>query len=89
MELINVLEMKAVALAHGCLPASVVRAECRPDERQRLGCHLSQTSGRHNLSDSMSHGLRDHHVDRAAFGLLISEIHSREEEHSGQPAQPS
>ena len=31
----------------------------------------------------MSHGLRDHHVNRAAFCLLVGEVHFGEEEHSG------
>ena len=32
------------------------------------------------------HGLRDHHVDRVAFGSPIGEVHSGAAEHSGGSA---
>ena len=40
-----------------CLLAPAVRPECRPDERQCLGCCLSLVSERHGVSGSVCHGL--------------------------------
>ena len=58
-----------------CLPTSAVGAECHPDERQRLSCRLSPAPGWHGASGPVSHGLRDHHVDRAAFGSPVGGVH--------------
>ena len=41
-----------------CFPASVVGAECHPDERQHVGCRLSPASGQHSVSEAVSNGVR-------------------------------
>ena len=65
------------------LPASVVGAECRPDERKLIGCRLSLASGQHGVLEAVSDGVRNPLVDRAAFCSVGSKVHSGEEEHSG------
>ena len=60
----------------GSLSAPVVRPECHPDERQRLGCRLPPESRRPNVSCPVSHGCRGSSLDRAPFALPDGQVYS-------------
>ena len=82
LEHISVLKMKAVALALAAFLAQLSgQSVILMSDNASVVVYLRHQGG--TVSRTLSHGLRDHHVDRAAFGSLISKVHFGEEKHSG------